>query len=283
MILSSILALPVVIAILSVQNQANAHGDIHARIALLDKRIATTPDNYNLYLKRAELHRFHAEWSSALTDYHRAQALHPHPVDIEFFMGRMLLEAGQPGKALIHMQRFLREHPDSTSALLVRARVKEALGQRANAADDLAHVIRSTRQPPPELYIEWADLVISGGDKHLDEGMRIIEEGIGRLGPVVSMIQYAVVVETAHNRYQKALQWVDSLPEKLQAQPRWLAKRGDILSAAGQYGEARKVYGEAISTLEHNPSRRKTLANDDLAAELRMKVSALDRQRDETS
>src|SRR2546429_3108060 len=48
-------------------------------------------------------------------------------------------------------------------------------------------------------------LAAEGGD-HLDEALRGLDEGIKRLGPIVTLEFYAIDLELAHKRYDSALE-----------------------------------------------------------------------------
>lgn len=254
---------------------AHAHGDIHERIEQLDKSIAAAPGDYTLYLRRGELHRQHQAWPQALADLERARRLDPRPVEIDFHLGLAWLQSGQPARALPCLDRYLDAYPDHPQALLARGRARAALGERLAAARDFSLAIGKFPQPTPDLYVELAGVLIAAGDDHLDAGMDVIRQGTEKLGPVVSLIEYAVETETAHGRYTNALAWIDTLPESLASQPRWLTRRADVLAATGQNDAALADYQAAQAAIMQNLRHRNTAANLALDAELREKIAGL--------
>ena len=54
-----------------------AHTDLYRQIQALDDAIAQRPDDPDLYLKRANVHRRHGDWRSAQADFRRVRALDP--------------------------------------------------------------------------------------------------------------------------------------------------------------------------------------------------------------
>jgi predicted Zn-dependent protease len=260
---------------------AQAHGDIHERIAHLDKLIAATPSDYSLYLKRGDLHRQHREWPEALADFEHARRLDPRPVEVDFYLGNTWLEAGQPDKALPCLERYLDVHPDHSQALLLRGRARAALGEPLAAANDISLAIGRMTQPTPDRYVELARVLIAAGDDHLDAAMAAITQGREKLGPVVSLVEFAVTTETGHGRYDNALAWIDTLPENLATQPRWQARRADVLAAAGRNHTALEGYQGALEAVMQNLQRRNTAANRALEAELRQKIAGLDSRKPE--
>ena len=101
------------------------HGPIHEQIEEMTRRIEREPRNAQLYLKRAELHRFHNDWRAALLDYQRTRRLDPALDVVDFCEGRMLLESGSVEQAKRTLDRFLSRHPDDPEALWLRARGSE--------------------------------------------------------------------------------------------------------------------------------------------------------------
>ncbi|MCH7781151.1 MAG: hypothetical protein IH848_09905, partial [Acidobacteria bacterium] len=48
--------------------RADAHPGINEQITALDERIAATPTDATLYLRRGELYRIHRDWAQAESD-----------------------------------------------------------------------------------------------------------------------------------------------------------------------------------------------------------------------
>jgi tetratricopeptide (TPR) repeat protein len=257
---------------------AHAHGDLHERIELISKLIAASPDDYTLYLKRGDLHRQHQEWSLAVADFEQAQRLAPRQVDVDYYLGLTWLEADDPARAIAFLSRYVAAHPDQAQALLARARTRVALGAYTAAAGDYSRVIDLAEQPTPDLYTAKAAALLAAGDSQLDAAMDAIRQGVRRIGPIVSLIEYAVTVETAHRRYDKALAWIGDLPENIASQPLWLARRADLESADGKKTAALANYRAAYAAVMQNLQRRNTRANLAFEADLRNKIAALEKQ-----
>lgn len=270
------LFLALLLAIPGAIRLALAHGDLHERIEQLDKSIATSPDDYDLYLKRGELHRQHQEWSLAVADFAQVQRLAPRAVDVDYYLGLTWLEAGQPRKALPCLDRYLTAHPDHPQVLLARARARVNLGEHRAAVLDYSRAIDLLAQPTPDLYIEQAGALLAQGDSQLDAAMDVIRQGVRKIGPVVSLVEFAVTTETSHGRYENALAWIGALPANLAAQPRWLARRADVLAADGKKDAALADYRAAYETVMQNLQRRNTPANLAFEAELRQKIAAIE-------
>ena len=249
---------------------AFAHADIIERIEALDTQIALAPTDAALYRKRGELHRLHKDWTSADADYDRAAKLAPSEPSVHFLRGRMWLEADKPETARPMLDRFLAARPDHADALLTRSRVLARLGEHLAAADDLARAANLLDPPTPEVYLDRARALAAAGPVYTDRALASIDEGMARLGPLVTFIAYGVEVERERGDHARALQRLDALPEKIGRQPAWLALRGDILRDLGKAQQAHASYREGLAKIEaYSPARRNARAIAALEARLR--------------
>jgi len=250
-----------------------AHADVDARVAALDRQIAANLRNGELYLKRAELHRLHQDWDVALADYQRAEQLTPD-LEVDFYRGRMWLDAGRLDLAKSALDHFLRIKPNHANALRVRARVLARRGDRLAAAADLSKALARLHKPTPDLYLERAQLLVSAGSAHIDGALRGIDQAIARFGPLVTLIQFAVDVETNRGHHMAALARIHTLPDVVKQLPTWMARRGDILLVAGHRKEAKVAYTAALTAIKRLPTqRRRTRAVVTLENRLRLLVT----------
>ncbi len=249
---------------------AFAHADIGERLSDLDRQIEHAPQSSELYLKRGELHRLHRDWPAARADYDRASRLDAGNPAVNFYRGRMWLEAKNPAQARPLLDRFLAARPDHADALVIRSRTLSLLGEPLAAADDLTRAIDLLDPPTPEVYLDRARALVAAGPEHVDPALRGLDEGIARLGPLVSLIQYAIEVERAHGRHQAALARLDLLPDQVRRQPGWLAIRGDILQSMGDIQQAQATYRAGLASIAaYAPARRNARATAALESRLR--------------
>ena len=246
-------------AYMAVPVPAFAHADINVRIAGINARIAADPDDPQLYLRRGELHRAHRAWSAALDDYQYAVRLAPGLPEADYYTGRMWLEAGRPELARPGLDRFLALRPDHADALLTRSRALAGLAEYNAAVTDLTRAIALLDPPAPEHYLERAQLLVARGPDFVDEALRGIDRGTVRLGPLVSLIQFAVEIDAGRGHHDAALARIGSLPRAVRQTPRWQARRGDILLAAGRKPQARTAYVAALGKRPRRPAGRYNL------------------------
>ena len=195
-------------ALILLATVASAHEGLHGQIAEVTARIKRAPRDATLYLKRGELYRLHQDWRRASADYDRAARLQPALAVVDLARGKMLFEAGRPTGAMRALDSFLLNQPKHVEAHVTRARVLVKLGRRIEAERDFTTAINLTSTPQPELYIERArSLADAPGSNMGDtiEALRGLDEGLTKLGPLVTLQLYAIDLELRRENYDSAL------------------------------------------------------------------------------
>lgn len=233
------------------------HADLLLQIEEATKEIQNDPKNPDLYVKRGELRRQHVEWDLAHADYDRALALAPNLAIVDMLRGRVYLESGWPLSALACLNRFLSVHPKHAEAHIVRARIRTRLGQRLSATQDYADAIAMSTDPGPDLFIERAQALAACGNDYLQESLRGLDEGIAKMGSLVTLQLSAIEVEMKQRNYDGALARVDKIAEKSPRKETWQVRRGEILRQAGRPAEARQAYQAALASLQTLPPTRR--------------------------
>jgi predicted Zn-dependent protease len=259
-----------------------AHGDLHEQIRQVSEQIAKDPKNAELYLKRGELHRAHQEWDQAQADYDRASSLDPALFVIDFTRGRMFLEAGWPWSAKVSLDRFLRRQTNHVEALTARARALVKLQLRLEAVRDYTAAIKAASTGRPELYIERAQALAAEGEAHFAEALRGLDEGLQKMGPLVTLQLYAIDVELKRKNVDAALERLDKIAAQSPRKETWLARRGEILQQAGRKEEADKAYRSALQAMATlPPARRNVPAMVELEKRIRAALEEGDKASEE--
>ena len=253
---------------------AAAHDALQDQIAALTREIAADPDNARLYLRRGELHRLDRELPAALADYSRARRLDPGLAAVDLGAGRAFLEANRPGEAKSSLERFVRARPHDAEGRLELARALVGLGSRSAADAHYARAIALAPDLRPDVYFERAKSLRAAG--RLSAAIQALDEGIARLGPLASLEELALEVELARKNYDGALARLDRIFPPTARQETRLARRGEILAAAGRRIEARETFRRAQRSIEALPSRlRQTRAIQRLEGRVRSSLESL--------
>ena len=270
-------ALLAIAVLLASGGLASAHDGLAQRIAALTAQIAQSPSSPSLLVKRAELYRENRQWSEALADLERAERIDPTIAIVNLVRAHVHLERKDWPAAADAATRFISRQPDHAGARVVRARAYAQLGRRLAAAEDFTSALAV--RPQPDLYIERAKALAGLGRDGLEQALRSLDGGLGRLGPVVTLELEAIDLELRLNRYDAALTRLGGITVRAQRKDSWLARRGAILERAGRPEEARAAYREALDSLSSQSMRiQQTRASVTLADDLRADIERLDRK-----
>ena len=245
--------LSIAICIALLPSLVNAHEGLHEQIAALTAKIKRDPKNASLYLQRGELHRLHRDWSRAAADYDQAARLQPSLKIVDLARGKMLFESGRLQRSKSTLDRFLSRQPGHYEGLLTRARVLAKLEKRSDAARDFTEALSASSVPEPELYLERAS-VLAGDEQQITEALRGLDEGIAKLGPVVTLQLAAIDLELRRHNYDAALTRLDQITAQSERKEAWLVRRGEILKLAGRDDEARAAFNAALVAIESLPA-----------------------------
>jgi len=235
---------------------ARAHEGVPEQIVAITAKIKRDPKNASLYLQRGELYRLNGNWTRAAADYDRAIRLQPGLSIVDFARGRMLFESGKFSRARLALDRFLREQPAHVEGLITRARVLAKLAARVEAAHDFTQVIALTQLPEPEVYLERAQVLVED-TRYIPEALRGLDEGIKRLGPLVTLQLAAIEIELRRKNHDAALTRLDLIAAQSERKETWLVRRGEILRAAGRNEEARNAFNAALVAIDSLPPARR--------------------------
>jgi tetratricopeptide (TPR) repeat protein len=241
-----------------------AHPDIDEALARLNTLLAASPNDADLYLERGELYARHDDLVSAEANYLRAAELSPQHPQLPRALGALEFANGRLAEARAQFDAALARNPSDAETLVLRARTLSALNQRAAALADYNRALTLIENPPPEIFLERASLYSSP-----QEALRSLNEGLERLGPVISLQLRALALEESQGQIDAALKRVDQLADQTERKEVWLKRRGDILSRAVRTREAEAAYAAALEAIATLPAwLRESPDTQRLAAEL---------------
>src|SRR5688572_24047028 len=250
-----------------------AHEGLPEQIVAITRKIKRDPKNASLYLQRGELYRLNRNWAQAAADYDHAARLQPGFTIVDLARGKMFYESQRFQRAKSALDRFLNQQPDHFEGLVTRARVLAKTGARLEAARDFTQAITLTPLEP-ELYVERAQ-VLGGDERYVGEALQGLDEGIKRLGPLVTLQLAAIDLELRRGSYDAALARLDIVMSQSERKETWLVRRGEILALAGRKDEARSSFQDALTAIDSlPPSRRQTRSMTALQLRIRSALGA---------
>ena len=257
---------------------AFAHGELVRSIsevtAHLEAELRRPVDGHHrakLYLERGELYRLNRDFTRAAQDYDAAEKHEPQRQAIYIARARMLFESGRGQPAREVIERFIAANPGHAEALYLHARVLVSLGWGARAVEQLDRALREVSQPDPDHYLARAEILVGLGKPHLVRAVAGLDEGIARLGPIVSLDSRAIDLDLALGRHDRALARIDRQAAATIRKDVWLARRADVLERAGRKRPAQDARRQALRALEALPP---TLQRRPATLELRQRLMA---------
>lgn len=251
-----------------------ADDDVALRIEEISKKIAASPKDASFRAFRADLHRFSRDFDAALADCEGARVLAPRDATVCTVCGRVLADAGFPRAARAVAETGLATTPDHPELRLLHARMLAKLGDALGAWDDYSAVIRAVPAPSPDLFLERSDALAAAGPEHLDRAVGGLEEGIARLGPVITLELRALELEEKLGRVDAAVGRIDRLMADAKRKETWLVRKGDVLRRAGRAKEAGEAYRAALAALDSLPPNvRASKAMQDLEKQARAGIA----------
>ena len=247
-----------------------AHQDLPALIARLTEQLRTNRNDLEVLLLRADLYRLHSNWPEACADY--AAAIESSPRSAAALIGQAQLHADM-GEQLAARRAFdaaLVLAPTNCAALFGRAPVLARLGERQAAIADYSRGLALTRHPQPDHFLERAGL--QAVELGPDAAIAGLDEGLARLGWLVTLQQRAMDLELKRQRPDLALIRLETILARAGRKESWLAMKGEILLEAGKTSEAQAVLSEALKHIAGLAPRLRTSPG---TTELRAKVERL--------
>jgi len=248
---------------------ADGHEDLHLRIEDLDERIAAEPSS-ELYMRRADLHRRHRDWTRSLRDYAAADRLQPGLAEIRIGRALVHLERGEPAIAIETLEGWEFEPP--AGALMLKARALAQLGMTKEADAVFTAGIGRLESQLPEHYLEHAATLAAADPPQPEAAVVVIDRGIAELGDLISLHSKAFEYARGNGDLEAALGRVRKiLSSNATSNPEWLLAEGELLTQLGQRGAARRAYQRALESIRAlSPRRRGTPA----AREIEMRATA---------
>ncbi len=258
------------LALLLSVTPAWSHGAYHERLRELAAALEEAPRDARLHFELAVVFCSHGDWMLALASADSADEFQPntHPTDL--LRGEASLGRGQPGAALLALDRFLVTRPASPRALVLRARARAALEGPAAALADYRAALRQGERPGIDHVREAAAALAA--QAHGAEAAAALSDAIVEHGPDPALLGQALELELSLGRFAAALSRVEALQAGAPRPEPWMARRAQILAQAGNLPAARASWQAlqqhlaALPTLDRGAPALRTLADQAQAA-----------------
>lgn len=254
-------------------DSVRAHGDLHERIEAVSAELTSRPEDPDLLFNRGSLYAQHGDHAAAIADFSRVEKITPAQDGLYFAKARSCFGLKDYRTALEELGRIPAPASEAGDVYLWRGRALAKLDQPLNAATNYRTAFAKLDHASPDLFIEFSRTIASAGTNHYPAAITGLDQGISKIGPVITLDLEALDLEVKIGRTDDALARVNRMLEKIPGMVSLLKRKGEILELSGSPMRAKAVYLEALAVIETLPtSRRGTDTNRQLETELRTKL-----------
>lgn len=242
-----------------------AHGDAHELIENVSALIVESPNDAELFLRRAELNLAHGDLKAAEGDYLQARKLQPNLDVVSLGLARIRNEQGRTKETLKLLETFLTAQPKHTGGRVLRAELLEKKGEWKKAELDLRTAAAASTEP--QFTTLHAQLLERHGQAA--EAVRCLDAASRSHGRLPVLEQLALDIQERAGLTDQALKRLD---EFITREPRpdiWLVRKAKLLTKNGRAEEAKMAWNQAASAFERIPAhKRETKSNKAMAKEI---------------
>lgn len=222
---------------------ACAHGSADELVRQISCLLEEQPDDPRLFYQRAISYGDLQHTDAALLDLHTALELDPaydlcHLQLARLYLGQDLAEFAEQ-----HINHFINRNPGNPYAYELRARINHQLGRDTLALADLRQVVRYKHAEAirPADYLQLAEGTLRLYPENQEEAIRVLQEGIEQLGPVISLQSRIIDLLLEKRDCAGALLGVDQILASGASVEKWCRKKAMILEQDGRMEEARQL------------------------------------------
>jgi tetratricopeptide (TPR) repeat protein len=238
-----------------------SHGDLHDQIDDVSKQLVDGKSITELYLKRGKLYLQDGSFQQAIHDFRKSLQLEPALHVVHYHLGEAYLATNRSDTAEFHTRLFIKSLGVDTYGGLSRGyallgKIYQNRNKQLEAAKAFEQSLQNNLQPGPVDYLQAADAYVKSGKKYQQQAMHLLDKGIDRLGPVVTLQEAAIELEMLSGSYDAALARVGTFRSQGISEPNISYRQASIMSTARRVEEAQKYYKKALAEIESLPAHK---------------------------
>lgn len=195
--------------------------------------------------------------TAALADFEAALELSPDDADLQLLRAGALRATGRAEDAIAAAALYIDAHPENVEARLIYARSLADINEVDPAIKAYSEAIALSPNPSPDLFTEQARIAAASGDEGTRNAIRILDGGIARLGPLVSLLSLAFDYESSLGDTDAALARLETLLALPGRHEQWQFYKAMTLEKKGLTADAAAAYHQLNDSLDALPERMK--------------------------
>ena len=233
-----------------------AHTDLMVRIEMLTGQLENDPTDINALIQRGELYRRHGDFELSSADLAKARELDPADPMLDWYEGRLALDAGDYKNADQLMSRYLVSHPEHAVAWHQRAKARVGLEEYLLAADDFSKAIELSDQPGPGLYRSLALSTVAAGSEHIPAAEEAVQVALGWFPGEVSILGLATDLSLAQSDTRLAQSYMSGISKRLLELPQWRFREAVRVCLEGDPDAAVEIFTKLLKETESGAMAR---------------------------
>ncbi len=251
-----------------------AHGPVHAQIDSLSKQIAKYPDSLNLYFERGIYYQIDEDYARAVADFEKVLIMDNEIYTTYFPLAEIYLETAQYELASSYIDKYILHFPKHANGQILYAKVHLALGEddKAIVGFDNAIAIKKDKATPED-FIHLSNV---WRIQNPEKAYKVLEEGVRKIGPYVSMQKHLVDLANEHEWYDRSMQTINAILAKAIRKEYWLLQKANVLQKLSKHEEAKTVYQNCLAEIEGlKPKIKETDYVQSIAIKAKLALDAL--------
>jgi tetratricopeptide (TPR) repeat protein len=223
-------------------------GDYERAIALADEILAENPADEGTHLIRGLALVGHGDFEKAERDLLIAKEAYPDDTSVLFNLAVIGERRGDNRAALLYLDEALAGGLIKTEAYLLKAKLLDQLGRRAEARETLEYYL--TKRPGTrDIYLTLAQWSRAEGDN--DKAIAYYEEALKHRRDGATLAEVAATYEAAGDRDRAVAYYLEAIA-KGAASADVLAEYAADYAAAGEFEKSLDIYEHLVNKFPDN-------------------------------
>ncbi len=229
---------------------AAAHEGVHELIQKATAQIKKDPQDWQLYLYRAQLYRMHEDWPEAHADLEVVRAAAPDDLALVLEEAHLFQAQGQLLQALQKTDQYHKLDVENARSWQLQARLYFALTKYQQAADAMQTAIPLFPTPEPDYFHFQAKALQKLGPASLPKALLCVKQGLTSIGACISLELLAVELETDLGMCEQAIARLDRLATSARRKESWLMHKAEVYWRCGKRRQAKREYRAALNAIQ---------------------------------
>ncbi|MFY0644274.1 MAG: hypothetical protein JXR19_07390 [Bacteroidia bacterium] len=246
------------IAIMLISAQLMAHGPIHEKIDLVNKKIKRNPSDATLYIERSSYYKIDAQFDMAMADLVKARSLDATITTVDFLAADLCYVFENYNMALAHISAFQALNMDLGECYLLKSKILDKLFM-SDSALHYAKLSYNYKQNHNTTFFAFiSELTLYADKDNYDDAIGWLMLGKKHLPYDIVLQEKMVDLAVKYSKYDQAVKFCNEQLPKLKRKEKWFFKLALVHNAAGDKEQALFNLEQSKKSIEQLPKHFRT-------------------------